>query len=82
MLREGIFEDVHTYSTDRLADIFFFSKSFYAAHTNNVVNYCESHDEHGVSREVKSTPALDNPSSKERKARLGLFSSWPRWDSR
>jgi 1,4-alpha-glucan branching enzyme len=75
MLREGVFQDVHTYSTDRLADIFFFSKSFYAAHTNNVVNYCESHDEHSVSFEVKFTPALDNSSSKERKARLGLFSS-------
>lgn len=75
MLREGTFENTNFYSTDRLADIFYFSRSFFAAHTNNVVNYCESHDEHSVSGEIKYQPFLNNPAAKDRKARLGLFAT-------
>jgi 1,4-alpha-glucan branching enzyme len=74
LLREGIFEGERP-DFNELADIFYFSKSLFAAHTNNVVNYVESHDEHSVSHEVASNPALDNPASKERKGRLGLFAS-------
>ena len=75
LLREGVFQDTNFYDTDRLGAIFFFSRDLFAAHTNNVVNYCESHDEHSVPFEVKFNPALDNPSAKERKARLGLLAS-------
>ncbi|MGE4180382.1 MAG: alpha-amylase family glycosyl hydrolase [Limisphaerales bacterium] len=75
MLREGTFERTNHYSADRLADIFYFSRSFFAVHTNNVVNYCESHDEHSVSGEIKYQPFLNHPAAKDRKARLGLFAT-------
>jgi 1,4-alpha-glucan branching enzyme len=75
LLREGVFENTNFYNTDRLGTIFYFSRDVFAAHTNNVVNYCESHDEHSVPFEVKFNPALDNAGAKERKARLGLFAS-------
>jgi 1,4-alpha-glucan branching enzyme len=74
VLREGPFggEDA---SSDKLGDTFFFSKQDYALHTNNVVNYCESHDENSVPFEVATNPALSQPPAKERKARLGMFST-------
>jgi 1,4-alpha-glucan branching enzyme len=75
LLREGVFQDSNFYDTERLGAIFFFCKDLFAAHTNNVVNYSESHDEHSVPYEVKFNPALDHPAAKERKARLGLLSS-------
>jgi 1,4-alpha-glucan branching enzyme len=71
LLREGPFEG-QSNSADGLGDMFFFSKQQFASHTNNVVNYCESHDEHSVPYEVRFTPALDHPAAKERKGRLGL----------
>jgi 1,4-alpha-glucan branching enzyme len=58
-----------------IGDIFYFSKSGFAAHTNNVVNYVESHDENSVSFEVATNPSLNLPDTKERKSRLGLFAS-------
>ncbi len=73
LLREAVFDNSNFYNADKLADIFYFSKSLYAAHTNNAVNYVESHDESSVSYEVKTNPVLDQPATKERKARLGLF---------
>jgi 1,4-alpha-glucan branching enzyme len=75
LLREGVFENTNFYNTDRIGAIFFFSRDVFAAHTNNVVNYSESHDEHSVPFEVKFNPALNNPAAKERKARLGLLSA-------
>jgi 1,4-alpha-glucan branching enzyme len=75
LLREGVFENTNFYDTDRLGTIFFFSKDVFAAHTNNVVNYSESHDEHSVPFEIKFNPALDNPGAKDRKARLGFLAS-------
>ena len=75
LLREGVFQDTNFYDTDRLGTIFYFSKDVFAAHTNNTVNYCESHDEHSVPFEVQFTPALNHAAAKERKARLGLLSS-------
>jgi 1,4-alpha-glucan branching enzyme len=75
LLREGVFQDTNFYDTDRIAAIFFFSRDVFAAHTNNVVNYCESHDEHSVPYEVQFNPALNTAAAKERKARLGLFAS-------
>lgn len=75
LLREGPFQNSQDYNTDNLGDIFYFSKQNFASHTNNVVNYCESHDEHSIPHEIHFTPALDNPATKERKGRLGLFSA-------
>ena len=58
MLREGVFQDSNFYSADGLGNIFFFSRDSFAAHTNNVVNYCVSHDEGSVSVRgwIKSDP--------------------------
>lgn len=75
LLREGPFENGQDYNTDHLADMFYFSKGDFASHTNNVVNYGESHDEHSIPYEIHFTPALDNPAAKDRKGRLGLFST-------
>lgn len=74
LLREGQFEG-QSAGTDNLADAFFFSKQRFASHTNNTVNYCESHDEQSVAFELRFTPALDNPAAKDRKGRLGLFAT-------
>ncbi|GAB5494456.1 MAG: hypothetical protein Phog2KO_46710 [Phototrophicaceae bacterium] len=73
-LREGEFEGSDNHPED-LADIFYFSKGKFAAHTNNVVNYCESHDEHSVPHELSFVDNLNTPQAKDRKARLGLFST-------
>lgn len=75
LLREGEFEGVENDHHD-LGDIFYFSKCSYAAHTNNVINYCESHDENSVPHEVASGGEhLKDPAVKSRKARLGLLAS-------
>ncbi|GIK41585.1 MAG: hypothetical protein BroJett011_54180 [Chloroflexota bacterium] len=75
LLREGPFDNSQDYNTDNLGDIFYFSKQNFASHTNNVVNYCQSHDEHSIPHEIHYTPALDNPATKDRKGRLGLLST-------
>lgn len=75
LLREGTYADNNYFNTDRLGDIFFFARSIYAAHTNNVVNYVESHDETSVAFEVGTNPATNQPATKDRKGRLGLFAS-------
>lgn len=74
LLREGPFEG-WTNDTVALGDAFYFSRAQYADHTNNVVNYCESHDEHSVPYELRHTPWLNHPAAKERKGRLGLFAT-------
>ena len=74
LLREGQFEG-QSAGTDNLGDAFYFSHSRFAAHTNNVVNYCESHDEQSVPYELQFSPWLDNPAAKERKGRLGMFAT-------
>ncbi len=74
LLREGNFGDTPT-SAEDMGDIFYFSKGRYASHTNNVVNYCESHDETSVSYEVGTNPSLKNGPAQDRKGRLGLFAS-------
>jgi 1,4-alpha-glucan branching enzyme len=74
LLREGEFEGKQDDPQD-MGNIFYFSKAVFAAHTNNVVNYVESHDEHSVAHEVEYTPDLNNPAAKERKGRLGLFAT-------
>jgi 1,4-alpha-glucan branching enzyme len=74
LLREGQFEGQHN-NTDNVGDIIYFSKLNFAAHTNNVVNYCYSHDENSVSEELTHTPMGNNPAAKDRKGRLGLFAT-------
>ncbi len=75
MLREGAFQDSNFYSSDGLGNIFFFSRDSFAAHTNNVVNYCVSHDENSIPFEVGTNPVLNNGPAKDRKGRLGLLSA-------
>lgn len=60
---------------ERMGDVFYFSKGVFAAHTNNVVNYVESHDEHTIAHELAHSPWLNHPDSKERKGRLGVFAT-------
>jgi 1,4-alpha-glucan branching enzyme len=75
MLREGVFQDSNFYTPDGLGTIFFFSRDAYAAHTNNVVNCCVSHDENSIPFEVGTNPVLNNGPAKDRKGRLGLLST-------
>lgn len=75
LLREGVFENQDLNNPDNLGDIFYFCKSQFAAHTNNVVNYVESHDETSPAYEVATNPVLNNQPAKDRKSRLGLFST-------
>ena len=74
LLREGEFEGKQD-DPQSMGNIFYFSKAVFASHTNNVVNYVESHDEHSVAHEVEFTPELNTPAAKDRKGRLGLFST-------
>lgn len=75
LLREGDFDGVPN-TADDLATAFYFSKDSYAAHTNNVINYCESHDENSVQFEVSTGGEhLQDPWIKDRKARLGLMAT-------
>jgi len=75
LLREGTFEGAES-STDNLGTMFYFSKDKYAAHTNNVVNFAESHDENSVQYEVGTGGEhLKDPEIKNRKAKLGLMST-------
>lgn len=74
LLREGEFEGSHA-TGEGLGAIFYFSRDHFAAHTNNVVNYCESHDEHSVPHEVGFNPVLSAPDARSRKGRLGLFAT-------
>ena len=69
LLREGMIDD------DQLGDVFYFSHAAYAAHTNNTVNYVESHDETSPAFEVGTNPTTNQPATKDRKGRLGLFAT-------
>ena len=73
LLRERPFEG-QSAGVDNLGDTIYFSRSF-AAHTNNVVNYCESHDEDSVAFAMRGLPWLDKPATKDRKGRLGVFAT-------
>ena len=76
LLREGVYQDWVTDDPAHLGQVFYFCRDFYAAHTNNVVNYCESHDENSIPFEVATNPeAARSPYDKSRKARLGLFAT-------
>jgi 1,4-alpha-glucan branching enzyme len=74
LLREGEFQGTFN-SMEGLGDVFFFSKSIFASHTNNALNYTESHDETSISYEVGTNPVLNNGGAKERKGRLGMFAT-------
>jgi 1,4-alpha-glucan branching enzyme len=76
LLREGVFQDWVNNSTEHLGDVFYYCRNFYAKHTNNVINYSESHDENSMPYEVATDgPALQTPAAKERKSRLGLMAT-------
>ncbi|TCL70945.1 1,4-alpha-glucan branching enzyme [Hydrogenispora ethanolica] len=76
LLREGVYQDWVTNNPEHLGDVFYYCRNFYAAHTNNVINYCESHDENSMAYEVATDgPALQTEPAKERKARLGLMAT-------
>lgn len=76
LLREGVYQDWIDDSPQHLGDIFYFSRNFYALHTNNAINYSESHDENSIPFEVATDgPFLQTDSAKERKARLGLMAT-------
>lgn len=74
LLREGVFSD-RPPDAGSLGDIFYFSRASFAAHTNNVVNFVENHDETSIAFEVGTNPRLDQPATKDRKGRLGLFAT-------
>ncbi|NPV92414.1 MAG: 1,4-alpha-glucan branching protein [Firmicutes bacterium] len=75
ILREGRFEGAENVP-EGLGNAFYFSKKGFAAHTNNVVNYIESHDENSVQFEVSTSTAQTwDPAVKARKARLGLMAT-------
>lgn len=58
-----------------LGDAFYFSRSRFAAHTNNVVNYVVSHDEDSVPAALEGTPMAGNAAARDRKGRLGLLAT-------
>ncbi len=75
LLREGTFEKKEN-NIDDIGSMFYFSKDKFAAHTNNVLNYCESHDENSIQFEVGTGEEhLQKQEIKDRKARLGLLST-------
>ncbi|MBI2412255.1 MAG: 1,4-alpha-glucan branching protein [Deltaproteobacteria bacterium] len=75
LLREGVYDNQDLNNTANLGDIFYFCKPQFASHTNNVVNYVESHDETSPAFEVGTNPSLGNGAAKDRKSRLGLFAT-------
>lgn len=76
LMREGVFQDWVDNSTEHLGDVFYYSRNFYAKHTNNSINYCESHDENSMPYEVATDgPGLQTAAAKERKSRLGLMAT-------
>ncbi|WP_027340418.1 alpha-amylase family glycosyl hydrolase [Halonatronum saccharophilum] len=74
ILREGQFRNHWDDSPDNLGDIFYFSKNQFASHTNNVINYSESHDETSIKFEIETNDII-NCDIKDRKARLALFAT-------
>ncbi|MBM7556599.1 alpha-amylase family glycosyl hydrolase [Halanaerobacter jeridensis] len=74
LLREGRFRDWCTDTPDKLGDIFYFCRNQFAAHTNNVVNYSESHDETSVKYEVETNQIADCE-IKDKKARLAMMAT-------
>jgi len=74
LLREGPFGDTPP-DAERLAGVMYFSRAHFAGHTNNTVNYSESHDETSIPFEVGTNPLLAHPAAKDRKGRLGLFTA-------
>ncbi|MFO7819705.1 MAG: alpha-amylase family glycosyl hydrolase [Halanaerobacter sp.] len=74
LLREGTFRDWCSDSPDKLGDIFYFCRNQFAAHTNNVLNYSESHDETSVKYEVE-TNQINDCEIKDKKARLAMIAT-------
>lgn len=75
LLREGTYQGVDN-SVNGIGAMFYFARDQFAAHTNNVVNYCESHDENSIQYEVATNRERRwDPAIKNRKARLGLMAT-------
>lgn len=76
LLREGVYQDWVNDSPQYLGDVFYYCRNLYARHTNNAINYCESHDENSIPFEVSTDgPALQTSAAEERKARLGFMAT-------
>ncbi|MGE5558612.1 MAG: alpha-amylase family glycosyl hydrolase [Bacillota bacterium] len=75
LLREGVYQDWVRNDPGLLGDVFYFCKAVFAAHTNNVVNYCESHDENSVPFEVRTNPSLADGHQLEQKTKLALMAT-------
>lgn len=76
LTREGVYQDWTNDSPSHLGTIFYYCRDFYAAHTNNVINYCESHDENSIPFEVGTDGFfLQTSAAQERKARLALMAT-------
>ena len=77
VLREAVFDNGNFPTVDGLADIFYFCRSRFAAHTNNVVNYVESHDVQRASptRWAPTRPSTTRPPRTGR----GGWACSPRW---
>jgi 1,4-alpha-glucan branching enzyme len=76
LTREGVYQEWIDDSVRHLGDVFYYCRNFYALHTNNVINYCESHDENSVPFEVGTDGFfLQTDAAQERKARLALFAT-------
>ncbi|NUQ01633.1 MAG: 1,4-alpha-glucan branching protein, partial [Armatimonadetes bacterium] len=75
LLREGQYLDWHADELDDLGAIYYFCKGTWAAHTNNVLNYTWSHDEHSPVHEIRSQDHLDHPEAHDQKGRLALFAT-------
>ena len=72
LLREGVYQDWVNDSPQYLGDVFYYCRNFYALHTNNVINYCESHDENSMSYEVGTDgPALQTAAAKGTQGQTG-----------
>ncbi|MCK8827387.1 alpha-amylase family glycosyl hydrolase [Natroniella acetigena] len=74
LLREGVYRDWCYNTPQGLGDIFYFSKNQFAEHTNNVVNYSESHDEPSVKFEIETNEITDC-NVKDRKAKLAMMAT-------
>ncbi|AGB41166.1 1,4-alpha-glucan branching enzyme [Halobacteroides halobius DSM 5150] len=74
LIREGVFRNWCDDSPNNLGDMFYFCKNQFAKHTNNVINYSESHDEPSIRYEVETNNILDC-NIKDRKARLAMMAT-------
>ena len=80
LLREGQFEG-RSAGTDNLGDTFYFSRSRFAAHTNNVVNYCER-TSRASPTSCSSLPGWTTRRPRSARAASACSPPWSPWASR